>query len=243
MLNTQHRAAFFIEHASSCDDPAVVASAYRDLIEACGYQHFVMSGVPTTERDPRKLVAHDAWPQGWLDRFEEEMYFQDDPVRLFAASRTRPFAWSEARIAHERTSRSRKIEDEATGVGLRSGFVMPLCSMTNWQTVVSIASSERSDNLDEADQGQLYLASAFMWSALERLTDDDDPDSPILSKREAEVLQWVASGKTYWEVSRILSISEKTVEHHVGRIRRKLDAATTPHAVARGIALREIALS
>lgn len=239
MLNTKHRAAFFIEYASSCDDPVALASAYRDLIESCGYEHFVLSGVPTFERDPRKLVAHDAWPQGWLDRFEKQSYFRDDPVCLFAAGRTRPFAWREARAEHATTARTQQIENEAAQMGLRSGFVMPLCSMTSWQTVISIASPERTEELDDADQGQLYLASAFLMNALERLS-VDELDDPILSRREAEVLQWVANGKTYWEVSRILSISEKTVEHHVGRIRHKLDAATTPHAVARGIALHEI---
>ena len=55
---------------------------------------------------------------------------------------------------------------------------------------------------------------------------------PLLSKREAEVLQWVADGKTADEISTILGISRRTVEWHIQNIRQKLDVTSTAHAVA-----------
>jgi len=44
-----------------------------------------------------------------------------------------------------------------------------------------------------------------------------------ITKREAEVLQWVHMGKTNWEISSILSVSPLTVKNHVQNILRKLD--------------------
>lgn len=58
-----------------------------------------------------------------------------------------------------------------------------------------------------------------------------------LSRREREVLQWMAEGKNTWEISRILHISERTVYFHVGNLLEKLGATCRSHAVS--IAVRE----
>jgi len=42
-----------------------------------------------------------------------------------------------------------------------------------------------------------------------------------LSDREVEILKLLSDGLTYEEVGRILHIAAKTVENHIGRIRRK----------------------
>ncbi len=42
------------------------------------------------------------------------------------------------------------------------------------------------------------------------------------TRREADVLIWLAKGKTDWEIAQILSISERTVNKHLEQIYRKL---------------------
>ena len=58
-----------------------------------------------------------------------------------------------------------------------------------------------------------------------------------LSLREKEVLNWLKLGKTNWEISVILKISERTVKFHVHNIMKKLNAVTRGHAVAKAISL------
>jgi DNA-binding CsgD family transcriptional regulator len=58
-----------------------------------------------------------------------------------------------------------------------------------------------------------------------------------LSPREKEVLNWLQRGKSSWEISVILAISERTVIYHVTNIMRKLDARNRPQAVAIAIRL------
>ncbi len=48
------------------------------------------------------------------------------------------------------------------------------------------------------------------------------PVSPGLTERERMVLSWVAAGKSSWEIGRILSISEHTVNSHIERAVAKL---------------------
>jgi DNA-binding CsgD family transcriptional regulator len=54
----------------------------------------------------------------------------------------------------------------------------------------------------------------------------------LLSKREREVLNWLTRGKTSWDISVILNISERTVNYHVGNIMRKLGVNSRLLAVA-----------
>jgi LuxR family transcriptional regulator, quorum-sensing system regulator SinR len=57
-----------------------------------------------------------------------------------------------------------------------------------------------------------------------------------LTPREREVLQWVAAGKSYWEIARILDISERTIRHFMANCRAKLDSVSNKQAVAKAVA-------
>tara|TARA_R100000027_G_scaffold67607_1_gene67155 strand:+ start:1557 stop:1853 length:297 start_codon:yes stop_codon:yes gene_type:complete len=47
-------------------------------------------------------------------------------------------------------------------------------------------------------------------------------DSHDLTRRESEVLEWIAEAKSDAEIAVILGISRRTVNHHVSRILRKM---------------------
>lgn len=61
-------------------------------------------------------------------------------------------------------------------------------------------------------------------------------DGIRLTPREREVLQWVAAGKSYWEIARILGISERTIRHFMANCRIKLDSVSNKQAVAKAVA-------
>ncbi len=65
---------------------------------------------------------------------------------------------------------------------------------------------------------------------------EDIPKKIHITKREIEVLQWLQQGKSSWEISKILGLSERTVNFHVYNIMEKIEAANRPQMVA--IALR-----
>jgi LuxR family quorum sensing-dependent transcriptional regulator len=67
--------------------------------------------------------------------------------------------------------------------------------------------------------------------------------SQRLTPREREVLAWIAAGKSAWETATILSISQKTVVHHLDHIRRKLGAANTTQAVVVALQAGELRFS
>ncbi|XSC43478.1 helix-turn-helix domain-containing protein [Bradyrhizobium sp. RDT10] len=63
-----------------------------------------------------------------------------------------------------------------------------------------------------------------------------------LTRQERRCLQWCKEGKTNWEISEILSISEKTVEFHLANAMKKLGAPNRITAVVSGIKLGLISL-
>lgn len=64
----------------------------------------------------------------------------------------------------------------------------------------------------------------------------EDIARPELTRRERDVMRFLAEGKTDWEISIILSIGEATARFHADNARRKLGASNRAHAVARYIA-------
>lgn len=53
-----------------------------------------------------------------------------------------------------------------------------------------------------------------------------------LTKREAEILNYIAQGNSNKQIAYILDISEQTIKNHVSSILRKLNANDRAHAVA-----------
>jgi len=84
----------------------------------------------------------------------------------------------------------------------------------------------------------LQLLAAHALTAADRLLSPkfNKGDLPKLTKRELDVLSWTAQGKTAWEVSVILGMSEKTVNFHLGNVMRKLGVTSKHQAVLKCVA-------
>ena len=61
-----------------------------------------------------------------------------------------------------------------------------------------------------------------------------------LFPREAEVLKWIACGKTYDEIAQFLVLSRETVRSHLKSVCKKLNATNKTHAVAIALVFRLI---
>jgi two-component system response regulator DegU len=73
-------------------------------------------------------------------------------------------------------------------------------------------------------------------SALEPTGDEgEDVDTGILTKRETEILQLIADGRSTNDVASDLFISVKTVKNHLASIYEKLDARDRTQAVLVGL--------
>jgi DNA-binding NarL/FixJ family response regulator len=88
-----------------------------------------------------------------------------------------------------------------------------------------------------AAEGEVMLSPDLAASLLDQFRDPaaDTPAPSPLTKREEEILQLVADGRSTTEVARELFISAKTVKNHLASIYVKLDARDRTQAVLSGV--------
>ncbi|MFI4935994.1 MAG: response regulator transcription factor [Caulobacterales bacterium] len=86
----------------------------------------------------------------------------------------------------------------------------------------------------------IQMAGLVLTERLMSLAEPPPDARQKLTRREFDTLAFVAEGKTDWEISVILGVSEATARFHVDNARRKLGAVNRAQAVARMINLRLI---
>ena len=70
----------------------------------------------------------------------------------------------------------------------------------------------------------------------------DQGSAVRLTPREREVLRWIAVGKTVDEIGGILNVSSHTVTEHLKKIRTKLEATNTVHALVKALQTHQLTL-
>jgi DNA-binding CsgD family transcriptional regulator len=82
---------------------------------------------------------------------------------------------------------------------------------------------------------EVRILAEYFHSHVLRISGHNSDERILMSARELDCLKWTAAGKTAWEASVILGISERTVRFHLNAAREKLQCATTTQAVAKAI--------
>jgi DNA-binding CsgD family transcriptional regulator len=114
--------------------------------------------------------------------------------------------------------------NEASDAGLNTGFVIPIPGDKEDELYgVRLMSPERGFDQD-ARSVLNALAITYCVHGIKLLENAKKAgtDRSPLSKREAECLAWVTEGKSDWDISEILSISQWTVHEHIERAKSKL---------------------
>lgn len=186
------------------------------------------------EQEEHLLIA--GFPGEWLHRYLEHGYVHTDPVIQRIKSDMSPFEWSEA-VQQSRSPPSdtaRRVIDEARCFNLNVGFAVPMITLDGQVAAVSLA-GERME-LPPLAKGMISMISSFaIGRAMELRSRMSKRKRAMLTPREIECLKWAAAGKSEWEISVILSISQHTADKHLANAHRKLQAATRPQAVANAI--------
>jgi LuxR family quorum sensing-dependent transcriptional regulator len=230
----------FIERV---DNHILIDDLLDDLLQVVGdygFQHMIYTGLPVGNNAIDPLVKTNRFPQDWWDRYVERDYAGTDSVCQQVYSTMSPFAWHEVDERFAQRDGAAQVAGEAAEHGLADGYIVPVFSRDEWLSAISFGAVSRL-RLSSRERGALNLMAVYTSSAIER-RQQRRPARGRLSSREREVLLWTSAGKSCWDVSVILGISEKTVRFHTAQIRTKLNATNTTHAVARALQQGEITL-
>ena len=168
-------------------------------------------------------------PEEWRKRYFEKKYLANDPAQLHLAQSVDPYTWSETLACPHYTKAQKRIVHEAGEFEMREGLLVPILGLGTGVAMISIAGSNRKLALRE--RAELHLAAVYTHAQVRTLSKRRTQRLPVLSMRERECLQWVAAGKSDWEIGEILSISAKTANAHIEHVKQKYRVSTRMLAV------------
>ncbi len=182
-------------------------------------------------------MVNVSYPLDWIDLYMKEGYAEIDPVLRSHFGRFSTQIWSET-YRKAVSPREQRFIGNAEAFGLSEGITLGIASHRQGAgSVFSFAGRSMSDHARHAMLLE-YLIPHLHIALMRTLSPSSIPNSvhnTTISHREREVLDWMKEGKTSWEISQILRISERTVNFHVQNILSKLQASTRGHAIALAI--------
>jgi LuxR family transcriptional regulator (chaperone HchA-associated) len=210
-----------------CADDGELHDMVRAFAAPLGYDRFVIYTAPPLGDG---AVDRVLWVEGdWFGSGQEvspATYLARCPVNRHVLETDQPFFWTKSGRADHETYR---VVAHPHGTGLH-GLQVPVFGRTGLLGAVSFGGRSIDSSVDVRLALTLVGAAAFL--AAERLAGPVGvADEPRLSKREHEVIRWIASGRRQADVGLLLGLSERTVENHLRRIRNRLGAASTAQAV------------
>ena len=216
-------------------DIAQIEALCRRHCAQMGFDTFIYAlRIPAHFTDSR-IAMVQSYPVAWTDHYFDNGYFRIDPVIAHCTSHVTPAAWH--RLATPPRSAGARLMGEAGDFGLRSGLTVPVHSPHGEFGLLSFATEQSTAAARQATEqatAHAQLLSGYLHEAMRRVLDlSAGPGHPALTAREQECLRWVADGKSSWETARVLNLSERTVNFHIGRSMQKLDVCNRQHAVAR----------
>ncbi len=197
--------------------------------------HVAYLGVNTLDASFHAVATYaEEWKQHYISH---DLYLSDPCLRSGLRSHA-PVKWG--RLSHDPNYHT--VFSQAHDFGITTtGVTIPIRSRFGDMGLLSATracSAAEWDAQCKRIMVRLQEHSALIHDTIMRDGISLRPaDTPSLTGREIEVLQWIAAGKSHGDVGDILTISVRTVEVHIRTARYKLGALNTPQAVARAVGL------
>lgn len=207
----------------------------RDLA-TLGYENLLFALAPAPHRQTfDRLVLLQHWPAAWFEQYNRLNFHRHDPIANFARKQFTAFEWSAVPASDDPVSQ-RMMESSAHDFGMQRGICIPVHDQFGYRAAISLATSQQP----LVSGATIEMIVVFAFNRLNRI--HCAARTSRLTAREKEVVTWAAAGKSAWDTSSILNVSEQTIEKHLSSAMRKLDAYSKAQVVAESLRVGEISL-
>lgn len=223
----------FIEISSRAETPEALLGHFRSAVGGYGYDNIIVA--ETCGNDILELPVLMC-PDGYAEYYFDSMFQEIDPVLPLAMTARLPYHWNDIGRQIELTKPQRDFFDECNEVGVADGLTVPVHGPRGTTSVISLSCSDRNPGAAQFTAYVNALAVQFDTARWKLLNPDVELEQPILlTSRERECLRWCKIGKSAWDISQILGISERTVQFHISNAMMKLGASSRIAAVVMAI--------
>lgn len=182
----------------------------------------------------------------YLDRYLAEDLLRTDPVIQWAEASDGALSWREV-AGHDAAGSNGAslppIQALNREFGITAGYTISFRNLAHRAFgAISLtgAPGQTQQDLDgiwAAHGAEIVLMNRVMHLTVTKLP---APDSNRLTKRQREVLEWVAQGKTIPEICVLIGRKQATVEKHLRLAREAMNAQTTAQAVLKASVQNQI---
>lgn len=198
-------------------------SRFKTAIQRAGFETFVIAlEHPCADGACSYHVTSD-YALDWQHHYQHSQYALTDPTVKHCQRSVAPLVWSETLF--QRADALHMLE-EASAYGISHGISIATHAGQS-KTMISLV-RDKPFTQNGYEQAHLLatakLLAACISHAGTQLLIDQPSEPPLkpLTAREREILQWIAQGKSSWEIAAILSVAEATIAFHVKNLMRKL---------------------
>lgn len=221
------------------------AQTEQELKQVCeqfcsdvGFEYYLFAICKLTSLSAPEITTITNYPDAWIQVYFEEKFQRFDPVVRYCFENVSPIRWDHLQKLPEYASpEGDMIFTKAAQLGLLYGVSTPLKAHTGEISIFSLATAEGADIDDRIDAAlsPAHTFAAELFNNLTRIKLTLEEKKEDLTPRELECIFWACEGKTTWEMSQILDITERTVIFHLTSATKKLGAVNRQHAVAKAI--------
>lgn len=202
----------------------------RAVCDAVGLPNLTyLRVVGDTPFDPRTILFA-TYSEGWNERYQTNQYYLIDPLIGECMTSDRVKLWSEIPRNDENT---KLFFAEAAEYGIPdSGVLIPLdltrpgCAVLSVNT--NLTDEEWAQGQEEFIADLTRFGQLLHQSVLDEISDREY--SMTLMPTEAELLKWIADGRSLKEISLVTSLSMDAIEADLDTVRKKLAANTNEEA-------------
>ncbi|MEA2883830.1 MAG: LuxR family transcriptional regulator, quorum-sensing system regulator BjaR1 [Bradyrhizobium sp.] len=236
------REAFrFLEDIEAMTEQSAVIDRMSIELAKYGIDAWVITGLPSPGGRIEEMMLLNGWSQEWSSHYFKNNLVKDDPCVAHCFRSTGPFEWNDAPYDPLTWPAAEKMMNDAADIGMRVGFAVPIHTFAGFQAVVSMGGEHV--NLSPLAKRAIHLMSLYAHDKASSVVRPRHQSSAsLLTRREKEALRWVAAGKTAWEISQILSISQATVHDHLKAAARKFESSNRVATVVAALRRGEITL-
>lgn len=241
----------FAESSFRAKNAAELDKTMADYMSRFEIETFVLCRATDQFKRPSAARIAGSSNARWRAHYDERNLAKADDLLSAGLTSTAPTTWMTFRREQEQRGRPAEIYDEAREFGLHDGFYLPIHQSDGSVLGVSMMARQEMPK-SRTTLAALHMLAVYYHLAAERLglvaklapldTPAPAPVKAILTKRQLECLKWIRQGKTSWEISQILGISEHTVHEHLEQARTRLGVRTTTQAVLEAVVLGLIQL-
>ena len=224
-----------LQKFESCQTEEQVSIVALDAASEFGAEYYLSGTMPPPISSPENQMKHliiGSWPKEWSERYFSCKYLQDDPTITHVRKNIAPLIWDDL---NQIDSSRNFVMDEARDFGLLHGITIPQQSLDGLKIGISFAGRHMETSNPNSSIALTVIGAYAVSSALRVLKHKRRNRQVNLTKREREILYWIAEGKTSWEIGIILSIAKPTVEKHFTALQHKLKVNNRTHAVAEAL--------